>query len=178
MFTFTTSSFRSLLQNEGRNAPCRTVDGTLESVSLKIFTSSPRGSTFYFAKQEGLVQSLFQKGFTSKVSGTLEYTPRMSHMINKAHIKQRSLVTTLLDLTNAFDKARHNLIPPVLSYKDIPSHNQALISSLYLTFKTSIISEKFQTSAILVRRGVLQGDCMSPLLFNLCSNTFIQFIKG
>ncbi len=31
---------------------------------------------------------------------------------------------------------------------------------------------------ILVRRGVLQGDCLSPLLFNMCFNTFIQHIKA
>ena len=28
-----------------------------------------------------------------------------------------------------------------------------------------------------VRRGVLQGDCLSSLLFNMCFNTFIQFIR-
>ena len=28
-----------------------------------------------------------------------------------------------------------------------------------------------------VRRGVLQSDCLSPLLFNMCFNTFIQHIK-
>ena len=28
-----------------------------------------------------------------------------------------------------------------------------------------------------VRRGVLQGDCLSPLLFNMCFNTFVQHIK-
>ena len=60
----------------------------------------------------------------------------------------------------------------------IPSHVLALISSLYLDFKTSIITDEFQTLAISVRQGILQGDCLSPLLFNLCFNTFIQFIKA
>ena len=31
---------------------------------------------------------------------------------------------------------------------------------------------------ISVRRGVPQRDCLSPLLFNLCFNIFIQFIKA
>ncbi len=29
-----------------------------------------------------------------------------------------------------------------------------------------------------VKRGVLQGDCLSPLLFNMVINTFIQYIKS
>ena len=102
----------------------------------------------------------------------------MSHLINKARIKQRSLVVSLLDLKNAFGEVHHKLIPAILAYHHIPSKIQSLISSLYLDFKTCIITDKFQTPAIPVRRGVLQGDCLSPLLFNLCFNTFIQYIKS
>ena len=35
----------------------------------------------------------------------------------------------------------------------------------------------YTTCPIKVERGVLQGDCLSPLLFNLCFNTLIQTIK-
>ena len=52
-----------------------------------------------------------------------------------------------------------------------------IIKSLYIDFKTSIITSEFRTPFIPVRRGVLQGDCLSPLLFNMCFNTFIQHIK-
>ena len=52
-----------------------------------------------------------------------------------------------------------------------------IINDLYTDFKTSIITSSFQTPFIPVRRGVLQGDCLSPLLFNMCFNTFIQHIK-
>ena len=151
---------------------------TLESVPLKIFTSCLRNSMFNFLKKNNFIENQIQKGFTSNISGTIEHTSFMSHVIDKARIKQRSLVITLLDLKNAFGEVHHNLIKSVLSYHHIPSHVQALISNLYLDFKTSIITEEFQTPAISVRRGVLQGDCLSPLLFNLCFNTFIQFIKA
>ena len=102
----------------------------------------------------------------------------MSHIIDKARIKQRSLVITLMDLKNAFGKVHHNLIKSVLSYHHVPEKIQSLISSLYINFKTSIITDKFVTPAISVKRGVLQGDCLSPLLFNMCFNTFIQYIKA
>ena len=71
----------------------------------------------------------------------------------------------------------HNLIPAVLRYHHIPDHIQLLIRSLYSNFQTSIITDSFQTPFIKVGRGVLQGDCLSPLTFNLCFNTFIHYIS-
>jgi hypothetical protein len=118
-----------------------------------------------------------QKGFTPKLSGTLERTAQLAHIINKARVKQRSLVITLLDLKNAFGEVHHNLIYEVLEYHHIPDHIKSLVSSLYTDFQTSIITEQFNTSFITVGRGVFQGDCLSPLLFNMSFNTFFQHIK-
>ena len=43
-----------------------------------------------------------QKSFIPGPSGTLEHTTHMANIINKSHIKQRSLVISLLNLKNAF----------------------------------------------------------------------------
>ena len=102
----------------------------------------------------------------------------MANIINKARIKQRSLVITLLDLKNAFGEVHHNLIQPVFGYHHMPNHMNNLIKSLYIDFKTSVITSEFRTHFIPVGRGVLQGDCLSPLLFNMCFNTYIQNIKA
>ena len=72
---------------------------------------------------------------------------------------------TLIDLKNAFREVHRNLIKEVLIHHFVPSNIQSVISSLYTT------------PAIPVDQGVLQGDCLSPLLFNMCFTTFIQFIK-
>ena len=118
---------------------------TLESAPLKIFTSCIQNAIFKFLKQNNCIEHKIQKGFTSHISGTIEHTSCMSHVIDKVRIKQRSLVITLLDLKNAFGEVHHNLIKSILSYHHTPSHVQALISSLYLDFKASIITEEFQT---------------------------------
>ena len=101
----------------------------------------------------------------------------MASIIDKARIKQRSVVITLLDLKNAFGEVHHNLIKAVLNHHHVPHTVQALISNLYDNFQTSIITDSFISLAIPVGRGILQGDSLSPLLFNMCFNTFIQFIK-
>ena len=77
---------------------------TLESVPLKVFTSCFRNSIYAFLYENGYVEQRIQKGFTPKISGTLEHTAQMANIINKARTKQRSLVITLLDLKNAFGR--------------------------------------------------------------------------
>ena len=101
----------------------------------------------------------------------------IANIINTARIKQKSLVITLLDLKNAFGEVQHNLISEVLRYHHVPDQIQLLIQSLYSNFQTSIVTESFQTPFITVGRGVLQGDCLSPLTINLCFNTFICYIS-
>ena len=132
---------------------------------------------YSFLTVNNFIEHNIQKGFAPNMSGTLEHTAQMANIINKARIKQRSLVITLLDLKNAFGEVHHNLITSVLDYHHIPEHVKLIIKSLYTVFKTSIITSEFRIPFIPVRRGVLQGDCLSPLLFNMCFNTFIQHIK-
>ena len=70
------------------------------------------------------------------------------------------------------------MILSVLGYHHIPIQINNIINSLYTGFKTSITTSEFHTPFINVGRGVLQGDCLSPLLFNMCFNTYIQHIKA
>ena len=151
---------------------------TLESVPLKVFTSCLRNKIFTFLSENNYIEHEIQKGFTPNVAGTVEHTAHMAHIINSARMKQRSLVITLLDLKNAFGELHHNLIYEVLQYHHIPDPINELIRSLYTNFQTSIITDKFSTPFITVGRGVLQGDCLSPLLFNMSFNTFVQHIKS
>ena len=135
---------------------------SLESVMLKTLTSCLRDAMYDFLRNTNFIDSHILKGFTSKVSGMLEHTSMMDHIINKARKKQRSLVVTLVDLKNAFGEVHHNLISSVLSYHHISTGIRSLIMNLYTNFRTSIITNDFITPTIPVNRGVLQGDCLKP----------------
>ena len=37
-------------------------------------------------------------------------------------------------------------------------------------------TDKYSTEPIIIGKGVLQGDCLSPLLFNMIANTLIKTI--
>ena len=151
---------------------------TLESIPLKVFTSCLRNAVYSFLASNNFVEHNIQKGFTPTLSGTLEHTAQMADIINKARIRQSSVVITLLDLKNALGEIHHNLIQSVLDYHHIPDHIKFVIKSQKTDFQTSIITSEFRTPFMTAGRGVLQGDCLSPLLFNMCFNTFIQHIKA
>ena len=55
--------------------------------------------------------------------------------------------------------------------------HQAALPSFNIIFHTSVIMDDYLTPAIPVRSGVLQGDCLSPLLFNMCFHIFMQYIR-
>ena len=120
----------------------------------------------------------FKKALHLRFSGTFEHTSQMAYLINHARIKRQSLVITLLDLKNVFGEVHHSLITEVLNYHHMPEEIQKLISSLYTGFQTSVITKSFATPFILVGRGVLQGDPLSPSTFNLIFNTFIRYINS
>ena len=118
---------------------------TLQSVPLKVFTSCIRNKTFQYLAENKYIEQNIQKGFTPKLSGTIEHAAQMAHIINKARTKQRSLIITLLDLKNALGEVHHNFIHEVLEYHHIPDHIKSIIRSLYSDFQISIITEQFNT---------------------------------
>ena len=150
---------------------------TLESVPFKIFTSCLRDSMFSFISSNDYIEHKIQKGFLPKLTGSFEHTAQMSNIITKARVKQRSFVITLLDLKNAFGKVHHNFIPEVLRFHHIPQHIQNMVLSLSCNFHTSIITTSYQTPFRKVGKGILQGDCLSPLTFKLYFSTFIKYIS-
>ena len=77
---------------------------TFESIPLKVFTSCLRNAVYSFLASNNFVGHNIQKGFSPNLSGTLEHTAQMADIINKARIRQRSVVITLLDLKNALEK--------------------------------------------------------------------------
>ena len=101
----------------------------------------------------------------------------MSHIISHSRKQQRSVTITLIDLKNAFGEVHHPLIQCILRYHHIPDEINCIVKLLYSDFRLSIITNDFCTKYITVEKGVLQGDSISPLIFNLIIKTFIQCVE-
>ena len=133
---------------------------------------------YRFLNKNNYIENSIQKEFVPGMTGTFEHTAHLAQMIKQAKLKQRSIVVTLLDLKNAFGEVHHNIIPVALEHHHVPEEIVNIVKSLYVQFHTTVTTSRFSTEFLPVSKGVLQGDCLSPLLFNLLFNTLIQYIKS
>ena len=91
-----------------------------------------------------------------------------------ARIYKRPLSVAWIDFRKAFDMVSHALIKRVMSAIKVPPHLKTLLEDMMsrwcVCYETRSGREIIRSSFLEVRRGVLQGDTLSPLLFCLVTS--------
>ena len=77
----------------------------------------------------------------------------------------------------AFGELHNNLIYEVFQHPHLSRETSNVVQTLYTNIQTPIITEQLNTAFIAVGRGVLQGDCHSPLLL-ICLSIRLFSIKN
>ena len=104
-------AFTILIHKKGdENDPSNFRPITLQPVFAKVYSSLIRNRIYNFLTENHYIESRIQKGFWKGVSGTIEHTELLSHMINPARGKQRQIIIALIDLKNAFGEVDHRLL--------------------------------------------------------------------
>ena len=118
-----------------------------------------------------------QKRFRPGMTDTYEHTAHLPSAYYPTSKKETAIITSnTFSFKNAFGEVHHNFIPVVLDYHHVPQELIECIMSLYEDFAT-VVADSYTTSFVRIDSGVLQGDCSSPVIFNLLINTFIQYIR-
>ncbi|KAG7196444.1 hypothetical protein KM043_000647 [Ampulex compressa] len=117
-----------------------------------------------------------QKGFT-KENGCQSNILLLQRSLIEMKNKDGGVVT-VIDIAKAFDTIPHAIIKPALMRKGIPYHLILLIEKMYKGCTTRIKASKGRTVNINLKRGVKQGDPLSPILFNLSVEHIIDSISN
>ena len=111
---------------------------TLQPVFAKIHSSLIRNRIYNFLLENQFIESNIQKGFFRAISGTIEHTELLTHIIKHAENKQRQIIITLLDLKHASGEVDHKSLLKVLKYHHIPDEIKLLITDYYNNYSITI----------------------------------------
>jgi hypothetical protein len=131
-----------------------------------------------FIKSNQLLDTELQKAFLKGLNGTLDHTFIVSEIMRHARLNHRSAHLTWFDLKDAFGSVPHTLITQTLVRNKFPDAIIQYVSQLYDALKGQVITPNWTSNMFEFKRGVFQGDPLSPLIFLLSFNPIIDYIKS
>ena len=110
-----------------------------------------------------------QRGFLP-IDGCLASTLILQALIKTCRARVLPHTVLALDLRKAFDSVSHGSIRRALNRFGIDVGTTNYIMASYAGNTTTVSAGEQSTTPIEIRRGVLQGDPLSPVLFNMVSD--------
>ncbi|KAE9421479.1 hypothetical protein Angca_002220, partial [Angiostrongylus cantonensis] len=104
-------------------------------------------------------QAGFRKGFS-----TMDHIYTLTRLIEVSREYKRPLCLTFIDLEKAFDSIEREADMEALDNQGVPTQYIKTLRVLYNNFTTKI-SPFYNDINVDVKRGVRQGDTISPKLF-------------
>lgn len=142
---------------------------TCLSVIYKLLTSVFNEYLYEYCENNNLM-SFHQKGCMRKSVGCKEQITVDAIVLQQARSRKRNLYMCYIDYRKAFDSVPHDWLHRVLTlYKVCPKITRVLCH-LMQNWRTSIQLNQKTLSTINIKRGIFQGDSLSPLWFCLALN--------
>lgn len=103
-------------------------------------------------------------------------TIELQAIIKERRIKGKGYAMMTLDLRKAFDSVEHATVERDLKRYKIDNNTRNYIMNNYIKLKTKIMINKKYIGTLQIKRGVKQGDPMSPIIFNLIMNELLELL--
>ena len=107
-----------------------------------------------------------QNGFV-KGRSVFDAVRTIDDLLELAQITNKSGILVAIDFEKAFDSLDHTFLLEVLEKLNFGTYFLQWIKTFYTDVSSCVLNNGFTTDLFQVRRGVRQGDQLSPLLFLL-----------
>ena len=95
-----------------------------------------------------------------------------------AHAHKKDIVIYYLDFKGAFPSIDHKHMVRVLEFTVLPLDFTRLVFNLYSGATTEFVNPHGHTPPVGICRGTLQGDPLSPLVFDLVVKPVIRWLTA
>ncbi|KAE9412252.1 hypothetical protein Angca_002933, partial [Angiostrongylus cantonensis] len=116
-------------------------------------------------------QAGFRQGFS-----TMDHIHTLTRLIEVSREYKRPLCLTFIDLEKAFDSIEIEAVMEALGNQGVPTQYTKILRELYKNFTTEI-SPFYNDINVHVKRGVRQGDTISPELFTATLQNVMRTLK-
>ena len=118
-----------------------------------------------------------QNGFR-KSRSTTDYILSLTSIIDTRKKVKKSTFCAFFDFKKAYDTIDRNLLLKRLSYIGVSGKMFSALKSLYVSVRSCVRVNSFNTDWFDVHCGLRLGCILSPLLFNLFINDLVIYIKS
>eukprot|EP00924_Labyrinthula_sp_SR-Ha-C_P015962 augustus_masked-scaffold_4-processed-gene-14.53-mRNA-1 protein AED:1.00 eAED:1.00 QI:0/0/0/0/1/1/2/0/1120 len=119
----------------------------------------------------------YQAGFRNSYS-TIQNIEALDTIIKEILKRKIYLRILFIDFAKAFDSISHKFMKLALEEHHVPKKLIKLIATLYDKTKVFVSDSGEKSSLVNIKKGVLQGDSLSPSIFILCLDSIMKRIKN
>uniref|UniRef100_A0A7I4Z5D4 Reverse transcriptase domain-containing protein n=1 Tax=Haemonchus contortus TaxID=6289 RepID=A0A7I4Z5D4_HAECO len=150
----------------------KTDTSSLQSPSRKCHHVDEEWSGRKLDEGQPCEQTGFRRGFS-----TVDQTDTVTRLIKVSQEYKTPLCLTFIDLKKAFDTVEIEAAVEVLGNQGVPTQYVRMLRELTKNFRT-MISPFFKRLIINVKRGILQGNTISPKLSSAALENVMRHVKG
>ena len=128
--------------------------------------------------QNKLIDPTMQKAFLPGINGCIEHNLAMEEIMKDARKNKRTAHITYFDAEDAFGSVPHSLIIESLKKNFLPDNIIQYFSQLYSSCQAVVQTPSWRSDPFNFRRGVFQGDPLSPTIFLMVFNPVLLQLKN
>ena len=130
-----------------------------------------------YLTQNRLIDETMQKAFLPGINGCIEHNIVLDEIVRDARNKKKTVHITFFDFANAFGSVPHNYILHSLRRNPFSPQVLQYVETFYNNIRAKVVTKSFQSEIFSFKRGVFQGDPLSPIIFLLAFNPILQYLQ-